>query len=136
VHHKLFCQRRVMNTANAGEIGLQKKQRFLPTCRREIADRIQSAVDRVVLLVLRSPGISQPVFFLRRDGQNPAYLFVFQVKIRQPLQGLRQFQADIVHITELFRHRQQRTQHDANRFFDTITFVADSICHRIGPQPF
>ena len=86
------------------------------------------------MMMLWGPDISQPLVFLRSDRKDTPNVFMFQIQGRQPLQGFGQFQTDMIDIAELFRHGEQRSQHDSHGLFHAVSFIDDSVGRRINPQ--
>src|SRR5215469_5715428 len=100
-HDELVCNRAVVDAAHSGEIGLHEFERTLPALRREIADGIEPAIDRIEAAVLFGPHLAKPELLLVRDREDFADARILEIKMRQPLQRLDQIEADMVHVSEL-----------------------------------
>ena len=123
-----------MNAANAGKIGFQKEQRFLPTRAGEVANSVETTIHRIEMLMPRRPDIAQPLIFFRSDGQNFTNMFVFQIEGRYSLQCFGKLQAHMIDVIELFRHGEQRSQHDSHGLFNAVTLIDHRICLSINSQ--
>ena len=84
-HDQLFAQGRIADAADAGQVRFHEMERVLPARGGEIADGIETAVDRVVAVVRRCPRVAQPPFFVGRDGDDASDFLVVQIERWQPL---------------------------------------------------
>ena len=109
-------------------------ERVLPAGSREIAHRIESAVDRVEAQVFACPSIPEPAPFVRRDRHDFPDPLVLQIEVWQPLQRLDQLKTDVMDIAELFLHDEPRAQHEADRLLHALMLVDHLVGARVLEQ--
>jgi hypothetical protein len=113
-HHEMFGQRRIMDAADAGKIGLHEVHGILPAGGGEIAHGIEAAIDRVGALMRRCPGLGEPALLFRRNRENVSDADILPVQDGHALQGVGHALANMMDVGKLLGHRQQRPEHDAH----------------------
>ena len=134
-HHKMLGNRREMNAADAGQVRFHEMERILPTGAREIAHRIETAIDRVEALVGLGPGIAKPTFFVGRDRQDRPDPLVSMIEVGHALECFDELKTDVVDVAQLLLHDEQRARHEADGLFDAFMLVDQLVDSGVGAQP-
>ena len=125
VGEESFGRRHHVDAADAGEVGLDELERFPPHRAREVDERVETAEDRVVGLLTRSPAFAQPALFGIGQAQNLPHLLVGEIQRREPLDRLLHDHRDGVNVGELRWQDGDRAGKDADRVELAVVEIDD-----------